>query len=263
MQFEGCYHGHSDGLLAKAGSGVASLTESASKGVPSSIVQETLVARLDNLDTLRAFFKRHPEEIAAVILEPLPANHGLFMPPRETLAAIVDLAHQHGALVIFDEVITGFRLGASGACGVGDWQPDIVTLGKIVGGGLPLAAVAAKARIMDHLAPVGGVYQAGTLSGNPLACAAGLAVLRELNENPPYAALAERTLRFTQRLREALTPKHAFVRSFASLFWIYFGPCEGFPPVLTTEAKERYAAFFRQALEKGVTYPLPPMKWDF
>jgi glutamate-1-semialdehyde 2,1-aminomutase len=185
IQFEGCYHGHSDGFLAKAGSGIAHLSEATSQGVPQGIVNETLTCSFRSIEDLKRQFEKFPNEIAAIVLEPIPANHGLFIPSREHLNEIVSIAHTNGALVIFDEVISGFRIGLSGACGFYDLKPDIVTLGKIIGGGLPLAAIASRSEIIDHLAPLGGVYQAGTLSGNPLAVAAGCAVLKEVFSVPP------------------------------------------------------------------------------
>src|SRR5262249_28299589 len=146
------------------------------------------VARYDLPETVEALFQRHRGEIAAILVEPVPANYGLWVPPREHVQALVRLARENGALVIFDEVISGFRLGLSGACGLYDLQPDLVTAGKVMGGGLPLAAVAGRQPILDCLAPLGDVYQAGTLSGNPLAAAAGCAVLEQLFAEPPYAA---------------------------------------------------------------------------
>lgn len=265
VQFEGCYHGHSDGLLAKAGSGVAELSEATSQGVPASIVQETIVARMDDLDALADVFKRHGHEIAAIILEPVPANNGLWEPPRATIARILELAHAAGALVVFDEVICGFRLGASGAAGHFDLQPDLVTLGKIVGGGLPLAAVVGRGDVMAHLAPVGSVYQAGTLSGNPMGCAAGLAALREIRASAPYSELEGRTQWFVEELRTRLRgAAPVTIRTVASLFWIHFGdPGNAFPPEISGASRETYAAFFRRALEQGIYLPPSPYEVGF
>ncbi len=263
VQFEGCYHGHSDGFLAKAGSGVAFLAESSSQGVPPSIVSETLVANLQDLVGLERLFSQYPDQIAAVLLEPVPANNGLWVPSRDHLSAVMDMAKAHGALVIFDEVICGFRLGLSGASGMFDLQPDLVTLGKILGGGLPVAAVAGKKAIMERLAPVGSVYQAGTLSGNPLGTAAGCAVMETLFAENPYPVLAERTQWFASRI-EALLAGRAKVRSVASLFWICFGdPGEAFPPVITAESHANYAEFFRRALGKGLYLPPSPYEVGF
>ncbi len=265
VQFEGCYHGHSDGFLAKAGSGVAFLSESASRGVPSAIVSETLVARLDDLDAFELLLKTRGSEIAAVVLEPVPANNGLWIPKRETLLRIVDATRAAGAVVLFDEVITGFRLGLSGASGYFDLQPDLVTLGKILGGGLPVAAVAGRKDLMEQLAPVGGVYQAGTLSGNPMGTAAGCAVLDRLFQDPPYEELASRTEAFASELEARLGAKtDLVVRRIASLFWISFGnPGASFPMNIDTAARERYADFFKRALHQGVYLAPSPYEVGF
>ncbi len=264
VQFEGCYHGHSDGLLAKAGSGVAELSESTSKGVPPSIVQDTLNASFTDLSTLEKLFAKFPKDIAVVVLEPIPANNGLLVPKREHLKKIVELAHAHGSLVLFDEVITGFRVGASGAAGYFDLRPDLVTLGKIVGGGLPLAAVAGKKEIMDCLAPVGPVYQAGTLSGNPLACAAGVAVLQTIFQDPPYAALEFTTTSFTEALKDILSKWGPVrIRRIASLFWIDFGEGDEFPPDINEKTKKRYADFFHRALKDGIYFAPSPYEVGF
>lgn len=263
VQFEGCYHGHSDGFLAKAGSGLAFLSESSSQGVPPSIVSETLVARLDDLPGLERLFSAYSGQIAAVVLEPVPANNGLWIPTRDHLEKIVELARAQGTLVIFDEVICGFRLGLSGASGFFDLQPDLVTLGKILGGGLPVAAVVGRKAIMERLAPVGSVYQAGTLSGNPLGTAAGCAVLETLFEQDPYPQLAETTAWFASGLQKGLQGK-AVVRSVASLFWIHFGdPGTAFPPEITPAAHACYASFFRKALEQGIYLPPSPYEVGF
>ncbi|MBY0371755.1 glutamate-1-semialdehyde 2,1-aminomutase [bacterium] len=263
IQFEGCYHGHSDGLLAKAGSGVAFLGESSSQGVPASIVQETLVCRYDDFSSLQHAFEAHPGQIAAVILEPVAANHGLWVPSREALQNILSLARQNGALVIFDEVICGMRLGFHGASGFFDLQPDLVTLGKVIGGGMPVAAVVGRSEVLSHLAPAGSVYQAGTLSGNPLGVAAGCAVFEQVYESSLYEDLAKSTREFVGELAEILGDR-AVVRSVASLFWIHFGnPGEAFPLEVSDSAREQYAAFFRSALDQGVYLPPSPYEVGF
>lgn len=263
--FDGCYHGHSDGLLAKAGSGVAELSEATSKGIPASVVEDTLVARLDDLEGLKTIFAQYANQIAAVLIEPIPANYGLYVPSRADLQTIVELARTSGALVIFDEVIMGFRAGASGAAGYYDLKPDLVTLGKIIGGGLPLAALLGREHIMDRLAPLGDVYQAGTLSGNPLAVAAGLAVLEQLEAEPPYLALERHTQEFGLKLEALLNRwKPSRVRTFQSIFWIEFGDESGaFPPQVTPEAKATYAEFYRQALARGIFFAPSPYEVGF
>ncbi len=263
--FEGCYHGHSDGFLAKAGSGLAHLSESSSLGVPASVVSETLVAQFNDLEGLDRLFQRHSGSVAALVLEPIPANNGLWVPSKEHLKKIVAIARHHGALVVFDEVICGFRIGLNGACGYFDLQPDLVTLGKVIGGGLPLAAVVGTGTVMQHLAPCGGVYQAGTLSGNPVACAAGLAVLETVFENPPYALLEDRTRRFAHALELALGGRTAVtVRSVASLFWICFGDAgENWIPNIDEKSRAEYAAFFKRALNLGIYLPPSPYEVGF
>lgn len=263
--FDGCYHGHSDGLLAKAGSGVAELSEASSNGVPSSIVEDTLIARLDDLATVEAFFNKFPNQIAAILMEPIPANYGLYITPKEHLEKLSQLAKKNGALLIFDECISGFRVTAQGACGYYDMQPDIVTMGKIVGGGLPLAAVAGRKEIMDKLAPVGDVYQAGTLSGNPLAVAAGLAVLNEVSSLSPYSQITETTQRFVAKLEQLLSSFYPVrIRHLSSLFWIEFGAgSQSFPPDINADNKMKYSDFFRKALDAQMYFAPSPYEVSF
>lgn len=263
LKFEGCYHGHSDGLLAKAGSSVAELSESSSNGVPESIVKDTLSVRLDKWEEIEKAFQLYGKEIAAVILEPVPANYGLRIPLPQELEKICALARQNGSLVIFDEVISGFRLGLSGASGVYDLKPDIVTLGKIIGGGLPLAALAGKKEVMDVLAPVGDVYQAGTLSGNPLAVAAGVATLKLLFAEKPYATLEKRTKAFCTELQKILGDK-AELLQMGSLFWFNFErSSNAFPPELSTAGKTKYGELFHRLLNEGVYLPPSPYEVCF
>ncbi len=263
LKFEGCYHGHSDGLLAKSGSGVAELAESSSKGVPDSIVSETVIARFDSITSIEKAFKQYGKEIAAVILEPIPANEGLWIPLQAHLEEICMLARLHGALIIFDEVISGFRVGLLGATGHFNLKPDLVTVGKIVGGGLPLAACLGTQSVMAEVAPIGPVYQAGTLSGNPLATAAGIAVLTELFSKPPYEILEKRTRRFIGRLKEEVLPQWDFVQM-GSIFWMSPSKLTGaFPPVISSEDKKGYANFFGAALEAGAYFAPSPFEVSF
>ncbi len=250
VKFESCYHGHSDGLLVKAGSGVLDIADASSAGVPPTIAGETLVARFDDLSSFHKILEKYREEIACVILELVPANDGLTILPGNILKEIFDSAHSIGALVIADEVITGFRSGLGGATAHFDLNPDIVTLGKIIGGGLPLAALSASRTIMDHLAPQGNVYQAGTLSGNLLACVAGIATLEELYKNPPYEELAKRTQEFTRRLSAGLSKKWSVkISQFGSIFWLKF--TSGFPE------------FYQECLAKGVYFAPSPYEVNF
>ncbi len=265
IKFEGTYHGHSDALLAKAGSGVAELSESTSQGVPDAIVKETLICRYDDLGSLEAMLEAHRDEVAAVLFEAIPANHSLWIPDKAHVKNCVELARRYGAVVIFDEVITGFRIGTGGSAAYFGVQPDLVCLGKIIGGGLPLAAIAGKKEIMQKLAPVGPVYQAGTLSGNPLASAAGIAVLSEIFEKSPYAALEFSNQAFVMGLREILSAWGEFqIRSLGSIFWINFGKEDkAFPPDISEAGAATYRKFFKAALNAGVYFAPSPYEVGF
>jgi glutamate-1-semialdehyde 2,1-aminomutase len=193
IKFNGCYHGHSDSLLVKAGSGLLTLGLPSTPGIPKSITQHTLTADFNNLDQVTQLFEKYPNDIATVILEPVAGNMGFILPSPEFLRGLRQLCSQYNALLIFDEVMTGFRVGLQGAQGVYNIQPDITTLGKVIGGGMPVGALGGKAEIMSFLAPEGPVYQAGTLSGNPLAMAAGLATLTEIEKPEFFKQLDEIT----------------------------------------------------------------------
>jgi glutamate-1-semialdehyde 2,1-aminomutase len=200
IKFNGCYHGHSDGLLVKSGSGLLTLGIPSTPGIPLSIVQETLVAEYNNLDETAQWFEQYPEDIAAVILEPVAGNMGFVLPHVEFLQGLRQLCDQYKTLLIFDEVMTGFRVGLQGAQGFYGIKPDITTLGKVIGGGMPVGAVGGRGEIMSFLAPEGPIYQAGTLSGNPLAMAAGLATLNEIEKPAFFSNLNKTTQSLTQGL---------------------------------------------------------------
>lgn len=258
LKFAGCYHGHSDGLLVKAGSGVSHLSESSSKGVPDSLVRDTVVGDFDSMERILS-----AQEIAAVIVEPIAANCGLRIPPRAHLKGLCEAAKSTGSLVIFDEVITGFRLGFSGASGIYDLKPDLVTLGKVIGGGLPLAAVAGKREIMGQLAPEGPVYQAGTFSGNPLSVAAGCAVLGMLFGENPYSELARRTENFCGGFESMIGRMGGRIVSIGSVFWIDFANDNSFPPRIEERETQAYAELFRGALAHGIYLPPSPYEVCF
>ena len=204
IKFAGCYHGHSDGMLVKAGSGALTHGEPDSAGVPADVAQHTLVAEYNDLASVEAIFAAHPDSVAAVIVEPVAANNGVIPPAPGFLAGLRELTTRHGALLIFDEVITGFRLALGGAQAYYGVTPDLSTLGKIVGGGLPAAVYGGRADVMAMVSPEGPVYQAGTLSGNPLATAAGIATLSILREDPGiYRRLAEKGAALAEGLRRA------------------------------------------------------------
>ena len=225
LKFEGCYHGHVDSLLVKAGSGLATFGTSSSAGVPESVAADTIVLPLNDRDLLEETLSKHADEIACIIVEPVPANNGLLIQDASWLECLRIKAYKHNVLLIFDEVISGFRVGFTGAAGYYDVKPDIITFGKVIGGGFPVGAYAASKEIMDHIAPVGPVYQAGTLSANPVAMAAGLAAL-ELCLTPGFYELQEKK---TAALAGALTayavekgyPMH--VPHIGSIFWLAFG----------------------------------------
>lgn len=224
IKFEGCYHGHVDSLLVKAGSGLATFGTSTSAGVPESFAKDTLVLPLNDRDLLEETLSKHAHEIAAIIVEPIPANNGLLLQDPSWLQCLRIKAYKHNVLLIFDEVISGFRVGFTGAAGYYDVKPDILTFGKVIGGGFPVGAYGASAEIMSHIAPDGPVYQAGTLSANPVAMAAGKAALEQCLQPGFYEALSEKTARFTGRIQAFATergyPLH--IVQIGSIFWLAF-----------------------------------------
>lgn len=225
IKFDGCYHGHVDSLLVKAGSGLATFGTSSSSGVPEKVARDTLVLPLGDRELLERTLTDHAGEIACIIVEPIPANNGLLIQDRSWLECLRIKAWKHDVLLIFDEVISGFRVGFEGAAGLYDIQPDIITFGKVIGGGFPVGAYGASKKIMDYISPVGPVYQAGTLSANPVAMAAGLSAL-ELCLHPGfYEGMADRTHAMAAAL-EAYAAEKAYplhVPHIGSIFWLAFG----------------------------------------
>ena len=263
IKFDGCYHGHADGLLVKAGSGGATLGVPDSAGVPESYAQETLVAPYNDLAAVETLFKRHLQEIAAVIVEPVAANMGVVPPKPGFLQGLRDLTTRYGALLIFDEVITGFRIGLGGAQEKYGVTPDLTCLGKIIGGGMPVGAYGGAREIMQVVAPLGQGYQAGTLSGNPVAMAAGLATLKALAAPGTYDRLEETSAEMEAGLREALAAagRQAQVQRIGSVLTLFFTPR---PVTSYAEARSSdtalYARFFHAMLEGGVY--LPPSQFE-
>jgi glutamate-1-semialdehyde 2,1-aminomutase len=225
LKFDGCYHGHVDSLLVKAGSGLATFGTSSSAGVPENVANDTIIIPLNDRDLLEKTLAEHADDIACIIVEPVPANNGLLIQDKSWLECLRIKAYKHNVLLIFDEVISGFRVGFTGAAGYYDIQPDIITFGKVIGGGFPVGAYAASKEIMDHIAPVGPVYQAGTLSANPVAMAAGMAAL-ELCLTPGFYELQEQKTHAMATAIEAYAKEKGYplhVPHIGSIFWLAFG----------------------------------------
>jgi glutamate-1-semialdehyde 2,1-aminomutase len=248
LKFAGCYHGHGDALLASAGSGLATLGIPSSPGVPAAVTGDTIVVPYNDADAAAAAVMRYGEGLAAIIVEPVAGNMGVVPPADGYLEALRALCDASGALLVFDEVITGFRVARGGAQERYGVTPDLTVLGKIVGGGLPLAAFGGRAEIMDLLAPVGPVYQAGTLSGNPLATAAGLAVLRRLRDPAVYERLERKGARL-----EAGLARHGTVQRVGAMLTLFQRdePVRDFEDAQRCDTA-RYAALFRHLLERGI-----------
>jgi glutamate-1-semialdehyde 2,1-aminomutase len=256
IKFDGCYHGHADSLLVQAGSGALTHGSADSAGVPKSFAAETISLPFNDVDVVRKAFQQNANKIAAVILEPIPANAGLYLPKDDFLGSLREECTKHGALLIFDEVITGFRVGRGGAQELFGIKPDLTVLGKIIGGGLPVGAFGGRAEVMDQLSPDGPVYQAGTLSGNPLAMAAGLAQLRELDRIDGWSLLEENGSLLEKLTREGIGKSHDLTfHRIGSMFCLFFAP----PPIVDLASAKRsnlknYAKFFHACLDHGVYF---------
>ena len=263
IKFDGCYHGHSDSMLVRAGSGSMTFGQPDSAGVPSALAAMTMVARYNSIETVEGLFRAAPEKIAAVIVEPVAANMGVVNPDRGWLKAVAEVAHKNGALLICDEVITGFRLCFGSVAESMGIAPDLIMLGKIIGGGMPVGAVAGPAKIMDLLAPLGPVYQAGTLSGNPLSVRAGLETLGILRESNPYAALDAAGARLAAGLGEALEKngETGCVNRAGSLLTMFIGAAR---VRNADEARAcdsgKFAKFFHGMLDRGIN--IPPSQFE-
>jgi glutamate-1-semialdehyde 2,1-aminomutase len=262
VKFEGCYHGHADSLLVKAGSGLATFGNPTSAGVPAEVVQHTLVLEYNNLEQLEEAFKLHAKDIACVVIEPIAGNMNFVRAALPFMKRLRELCTQHGSLLVFDEVMTGFRVGLRSAQGLyadalPGFEPDMSVFGKVIGGGMPLAAFGAKRAVMEKLAPLGPVYQAGTLSGNPVATACGLATLREIQKPGFFEALSERTRSLVSGLLGAA--KDAGVPmvgdSEGGMFGFFFADtlARNYGQVMATD-KERFNRFFHGMLDAGVYF---------
>ena len=257
IKFEGCYHGHADSLLVKAGSGLLTFGNPSSAGVPAEITQHTLVLDYNDPQQLTEAFRQHGDDIACVIVEPVAGNMNLVRASVEFLRAMRELTAHHGSILIFDEVMSGFRVALGGAQALLAVEPDLTVLGKVIGGGMPVAAFGGKREIMKHLAPLGSVYQAGTLSGNPVAVACGLATLREIQRPGFYDALERATRRLVGGLVDAArvaAPSLAFSGdSVGGMFGVYFAPTvpSSYAQVMAGD-RDRFNRFFHAMLDRGV-----------
>lgn len=256
LKFEGCYHGHVDALLVQAGSGLAGASASSSAGVPADVVQNTLVARLDDEAEVERVFSEHGSQIAAVAIEPLPANYGLLPQRLEFLQFLQKICKKHGALLLFDEVISGFRVALGGMAEITGLQPDLVCYGKILGGGFPVGCYGGRADLMDQVAPLGPVYQAGTLSANPVGMVAGLVTLKKMKREQIWNVLNQRTQAFAEKVQKGFD-RHELplkIVSESSLFWIHRKTGETLRRIdqLPSGQSQDFKGLFLRALERGI-----------
>lgn len=267
LKFEGCYHGHTDSMLVKAGSGLATLATSNSLGVPESISSTTLVAPLDQEEIIEKIFDQHKNKIAAIIIEPLPANNGLLIQRTEFLQFLAQIAKKNNSLLIFDEVISGFRTHIQGMAGLLNIEPDLVTYGKILGGGFPVGAYAGKKNIMDLIAPEGGVYQAGTLSANPIAVQAGLTTLQKIESEKTIDKLNKKTQLFTNKINEAFSKENIPLQAtnFSSIFWIHPKTTFSIRNIdqIPSHTKSIFNQLFHNLLNKRIYFPPSPFEVCF
>lgn len=256
LKFEGCYHGHSDSLLVKAGSGLVTFGNTSSAGVPEAFVNETIVVSLNNKEAVNKAFATFKDQVACIIIEPIPANNGLLIQDKEYLQFLRDICTENQTLLIFDEVISGFRIGFTGAAGYYNIKPDIITYGKIIGGGLPVGAYGASAKIMSSISPDGDVYQAGTLSGNPVAMAAGIAQLTECLKPGFYENLEQKTNNFTKGIASRLKTRDSGLKTFAigSIFWLAFTDKQKIQSAEDIEpaSMEHFKVLYNKLLESGI-----------
>ncbi len=255
IKIEGCYHGHGDSFLIKAGSGATTLGEPNSPGVTRGVSQDTLLAPFNDAAAIRALFEAYPAQIAALILEPIPANMGVILPQDGYLQELRAITTQHGSLLIFDEVISGFRVAPGGAQAHYGVAPDLTTLGKIIGGGLPIGAYGGRSEMMRLISPSGAVYQAGTLSGNPVAVSAGIATLQIIKRENVIEQVNRKAARFVQQLQAVLddAPAPTRLNAIASMHTLFFqaGAVNNYQDALRSDTA-RFAAFFNTMLEQGI-----------
>lgn len=256
IKFEGCYHGHVDALLVKAGSGLATLGTSSSAGIPQAYVNETIVLPLNDIAAMEEAVKKYKGQIAVVAIEPIPANNGLLLQEGDFLRYLREVCTREGILLLFDEVISGFRVGFEGASGYYGIQPDVIAFGKIIGGGMPVGAYASSAEVMSHVAPEGNVYQAGTLSGNPVAMAAGIAQLTECLRPGFYEELKEKTDYLVNNVLKYVADKKYpfYMFSVGSIFWLSFSEKKAIRRMdeISETGMKYFAPFYHALLERGV-----------
>lgn len=258
LKFEGCYHGHSDSLLVKAGSGLVTFGNTSSAGVPESFVNETIVVSLNNKKAVEEAFSQFNNQIACIIIEPIPANNGLLLQDKEYLQFLRDICTKNGTLLIFDEVISGFRIGFTGAAGYYNIKPDIITYGKIIGGGFPVGCYASSKEIMKNISPEGNVYQAGTLSGNPVAMSAGIAQLSECLKPNFYKDLERKTNKLVNGISQLSTKKpetrNPKLFSIGSIFWLAFTEQEKIQSAeeINPDSMKYFRDLYHPLLEKGI-----------
>ncbi len=264
VKFDGCYHGHADYLLVKAGSGAMTFGQPDSGGVPAGAAKDTLVADFNDIDSVAALFEANPGEIAAVIVEPVPGNMGVIPPVDGFLSKLRDLCSANGALLIFDEVMTGFRVSLHGAQDLYGVTPDLTCLGKVIGGGLPVGAYGGRADLMGHVAPEGPVYQAGTLSGNPLSVAAGLATLEQLEEPGVFALAADAAKALCDGLRSAAADAGVpvVINRVGTMFTVFFTGSRAITSLADVRRCDfdRFRAYFHGMRDRGVS--LPPSQYE-
>ena len=263
IKFEGCYHGHSDGLLVKAGSGAMTFGIPDSLGIPEDLAKHTLTASYNNLESVKALVTQYPEQIACIIVEPIAGNMGVVLPERGFLEGLRKICDEKGILLIFDEVISGFRAAYGGAQELYKIKADMTCLGKIIGGGLPVGAYGGKKAIMDKVSPLGGVYQAGTLSGNPLAMTAGITTLELLRPKKNYEDLEKKTIYLTENISECAEERGIpfTINRATGMFTLFFteGPVKDYRTAKMSDTK-RFARFFVEMMEQGIY--LPPSQFE-
>jgi glutamate-1-semialdehyde 2,1-aminomutase len=263
IKFAGCYHGHSDALLVRAGSGALTFSNPDSQGVPEAFASQTLVAEYNRLESVEAYLQANRNAVAAVIVEPVPGNMGVVLPEPGFLSGLRALTRDHGVVLIFDEVISGFRMARGGAQEVYGIDPELTCLGKVIGGGMPLAALGGKREIMDLLAPLGPVYQAGTLSGNPVAVTAGIETLKLLAQPGTYDRLNQLGTMLAEGFRQAIRDAGltACVNQAGSLLTVFFGVSQVRDYVTATQSDTKmFARYFQQMIERGIY--LPPSQFE-